>query len=525
MNAHFQTTNSLNFGSGLIHSLERHIPILIIVFSILIRIPMVFIPQNSGFQHTTWRQTDTASIAHNFVDSGFNLFYPQVHWGGSGPGYVETEFQLYPFLTALLYGVFGEQLWLGLLVSMLFTIGTLWLFFELARHLLPPSAAIIALLFFSISPLYLRYSVVFMPEPAVLFFYTAALYLFHRWLNATETSLWLLIASAASTAMAILIKPTSIHIGMIFFLLLFDKYRFSMFKKWQIWLFAVLSLLPGVLWYLHARNLYLVYGNTFGIISGGDSKFDNLRYWFSPSFYASLVSIDLNWIFAIGGILPFAIGMILAWRKREPLMLIFGVITQLLYYLVIPRYTSFAVYYHIYLLPFASLAVGLGFLWLFQKGQRTIALIGHQTSLRLLGAVAAILVISFVTLRSYRTNVRIYDQPLWDCSQLVAQLIPQPTRIIVSTTSVAQDQGVENNYQEPNVFYYSHRYGWSLPADRHTVQQVDEYRAQGAEYLVVVDHQPLSAAPELMNYLRTNTQQIGPGAKDACSIFYFVSSS
>jgi 4-amino-4-deoxy-L-arabinose transferase-like glycosyltransferase len=441
MNAHLQSLNSIHRPKNLAHLPHNYIPILIFVFAVLVRIPMLFTVQDSGFQHTTWRQTDTASIAHNFLDNGFNLFYPQIHWGGNGPGYVETEFQLYPFLTALLYLVFGEQLWLGLLVSMIFTMATLWLFYALARMLLPPLAALIALFFFAISPIYLRYSVSFMPEPMVLCFYVTALYLFHRWLN--EESLFLLLMTGVSTATAILIKPTAIHIGIIFFLLLLQKYRFRMFSKWQIWLLVIISLLPGLLWYLHARNLYLMYGNTFGIISGGDSKFDNLRYWFSPSFYASLVSIDLNWIFAIGGILPFTIGIILAWRKQQPSVLVFGAITQLLYYLFIPRYTSFAVYYHIYLLPFASLALGLGFLWLFQKGQQTIVLAGHQTSLRLLGATATILIIGFVTLRSYRTNVRIYDQPLWDCSQLVAQLIPQETQIIVSTTSVAQDQGVD----------------------------------------------------------------------------------
>src|SRR5262245_7697315 len=72
----------------------------IIILALLIRLPLLLTPLS--YSSDTWRQADTASIAHNFVGS-YNLLYPQIHWGGSGPGYVETEFQLYPFIVALLY--------------------------------------------------------------------------------------------------------------------------------------------------------------------------------------------------------------------------------------------------------------------------------------------------------------------------------------------------------------------------------------------------------------------------------------
>ena len=52
-----------------------------------------------------WRQTDTAAIARNFYEEGYSLFYPRVDWRGTTPGYVETNFPLYPFVVALLYAV------------------------------------------------------------------------------------------------------------------------------------------------------------------------------------------------------------------------------------------------------------------------------------------------------------------------------------------------------------------------------------------------------------------------------------
>jgi hypothetical protein len=32
----------------------------------------------------SWRQSDTASIARNFYENGFNILYPQVNWAGQG---------------------------------------------------------------------------------------------------------------------------------------------------------------------------------------------------------------------------------------------------------------------------------------------------------------------------------------------------------------------------------------------------------------------------------------------------------
>jgi len=39
--------------------------------------------------------------------NGFRILHPQVT-GGQRPGYVEAEFQLYPFIVALFYSRFGE---------------------------------------------------------------------------------------------------------------------------------------------------------------------------------------------------------------------------------------------------------------------------------------------------------------------------------------------------------------------------------------------------------------------------------
>src|SRR6266496_3051917 len=98
------TNNGVAYwGSITIHFFQRYAAVIIIVFGILIRLPLTFLPLTYSTTDT-WRQADTASIAHNFIKSG-NILYPQINWGGNGPGYVEAEFQLMPFIVSILYRV------------------------------------------------------------------------------------------------------------------------------------------------------------------------------------------------------------------------------------------------------------------------------------------------------------------------------------------------------------------------------------------------------------------------------------
>src|SRR6266516_3809957 len=55
----------------------------------------------------SWREADMATIARNFYRNGFNVFYPQINWAGSDPGYVGTEFQLVSLLASAMYVPFG----------------------------------------------------------------------------------------------------------------------------------------------------------------------------------------------------------------------------------------------------------------------------------------------------------------------------------------------------------------------------------------------------------------------------------
>lgn len=493
---------------------------LIIIVGIVIRVPLLSAPLTANLTDD-WRQADTASIAHHFYKNGYHIFYPQIYWGGNGPGYVETEFQLYPFTVAVLYRFFGEQVWLGRLVSLLITVVTFIVFYLLARRLIGSLAALWALGFFVISPLLIRYSVAYMPEATVLCFYVTALYFFQRWLEQSKPNL--ILFAALSTAAAILVKPTAIHIGLIFLLMLIEQYGWRLFNVKAVWLFGLVSLVPGILWYAHARNLYLTYGNTFGVFSGGDSKFGNFSYWLSPTFYGSLLQLDVEWVFAGVGILVFLLGAGLLIRQRHSRIVLYGVITIVIYYMIVARYASetWGIQYHIYLVPFAALGVGPGLDWLFESARslsKRGAMLGYASIL------GGLIVLALIFYSSGRTSQRLLsprNQNLANCGLQVASVVPADAKIVVSTTSRAMDNGVANNYQEPHIFFYSDRYGWSLPADWHTADYLRKYRGEGAGYFVIYNRSLYTDNPAFAAYLEQNARQIGPGIDKGCGIYQF----
>jgi 4-amino-4-deoxy-L-arabinose transferase-like glycosyltransferase len=488
--------------------------LLLLLLAVLIRIPLAVRPMTATSD--PWRETDTASIAHNFyVNPQPSIFYPQINWGGNGPGYVEAEFQLFPYITALLYRLFGENIIFGRIVSMIFNLMTCVVFYRLARRLFGERVAFWSLLFFIIAPLNSRYSTAFMPEATMFFFYVSGLYLFVRWLDeGQDVFLWL---AAVSTAVSILVKPTSILIGLIFFLLLFERYKWRVLVQPKLWLFAAIALIPGLLWYLHARDLYLIYGNTFGVISGGDSKFGNIRTWFSPGFYAELARLDIIYVFGQTSVLLFIAGMIVYLRQRRSSLLLYSIIAIVPYYVILSRYTgnSAGLQYHIFALVYAALGTGIGMVWLLDWLTQRIA--NPAVYRALAGAVVILCLFIPTTLLA-----SLLDQTpvsLAACGAAVAQHVPEGQLVIVSTVSPSLENGVVNNFQEPEIFFYSQRYGWSLPSDQHTPEQVESLRSKGAAYLVVYSAQLVEANPALVEYLKNDATLID---KTNCQIYQFT---
>ncbi len=488
--------------------------VVILVVALAVRIPLLWSPLT--YSNDAWRESDTASIARHFVRNGFQVFYPQVYWGGTGPGYVGTEFELYPLIVAGMYALWGEHLIFGRLVSLVFFtlfMLVLWLF---AQKRLGPQPTVWTMLLVAFSPLSIRYSVAYMPEAILLFFFITGLFVYCEWLDTRSRTYYVLCIIC--TATAILIKPTAMILGIVFIALAARKWGARFLRRPAIWLMAALCILPGVAWYWHAHSLFLRYGNTFGILEG-DTKFGDLSYWLAPSFYLSTGYIELKWIFGGLAIVPCIVGLVLAARSHDYPVITWGSVALVIYYLLIARASEkwYSVHYHLPALPLAGLAFGLGMQRLWQE----------RVHVRIARSVGVLSIVSLLVVSGafYRSRVGASGNA-WAlaqnaCGREVSALVPPHAPIVVSSLVPSQEHGRPRNYQDPVIFFSSDRYGWSLPEDWHDPAHVAELRRQGAEFMVIPNSELLANHGGLANYLAAEATQIGPGVDALCGIYAF----
>lgn len=130
----------------------------------------------------SWRQTETAALARNYVEEGYRLFYPTIDWRGSTPGYVESELSIYAFTVALVYGAFGILEPIARLVSIAAWALAAWLLFLIGRRTFGIRAGIFALAFFTfLSPFSIFMGRVIMGDMTAQMFAILAIYAGQRW--------------------------------------------------------------------------------------------------------------------------------------------------------------------------------------------------------------------------------------------------------------------------------------------------------------------------------------------------------
>lgn len=208
--------------------------------------------------HPGWRQGDTAAIARNFATLDLNIFHPQVDYDGPPPNLVELELQIVPFLAALLYKIFGIHEIFGRLISIGFSLGTVALIAYFARWMFASRiAGIAAALAFAIYPGAFYYGRTFMPDTAMAFFLTAAVFASARWIVEDEArfgrSFWL---AAGLTATALLAKPVAV-VGLVpvAAALVSKRGLIGSLRAPQTYAFFVLALAPYVAYDAYLRTI------------------------------------------------------------------------------------------------------------------------------------------------------------------------------------------------------------------------------------------------------------------------------
>src|SRR5215211_1838749 len=154
--------------------------ILILVIAAILRLENI---EQPFIDDLAWRQSSDAMMAENFYRKSWNIFYPEVNWTGSAPGYQGREFQTVTYITALLYLFLGQQDWIGRAVALGFGLWGIFALYQLVRRVWDEQRAIIAAAVMALLPGAIKLDRSFIPDPAMVALVTTSLWLFVLYLQ------------------------------------------------------------------------------------------------------------------------------------------------------------------------------------------------------------------------------------------------------------------------------------------------------------------------------------------------------
>jgi 4-amino-4-deoxy-L-arabinose transferase-like glycosyltransferase len=463
-----------------------HFPLLL-VLAILGRAHVPFAPDALVLG---WRQADMLSVTRNFARHGYRLFWPQIDWGGAGPGYVEMEFPLLPWLGALLQRLFGPYELLPALLPLFASFGLVFAIAAVARRILGPAAAFWAGAFAAVSPMTAWYTATFIPDGTMVLSSVLGVLFLLRW--AATQRLFDLVLSGAFTSLAVLLKPTALLVGLPLLDVFALAWGRTVPKRPAFWLYGALVLLPSCLWYAHAHGLYLEYGNTFGVLKGGYEKLSSLALLVNPVFWLRIAGRTALYLLTPAVAVLWAIG--LARRPAGAAGRLFHVWTAgaFVYVVVVGRGNFEMQHYQLPLLPPAAALAGAAFADLAGR-------LGRDRPARAVRFGAFLLLVLTIFGATLVHGRRVIANTLADArrqrenGRAVARVTP-PNSLILVTTGYGGSRKPGEIDTPPEVFAHGDRRGWFVGLHWLTSDVVAARRADGARALVV----PGEALPSFM---------------------------
>jgi 4-amino-4-deoxy-L-arabinose transferase-like glycosyltransferase len=419
----------------------------------------------------SWRQSDVAAIARNYFENGFHFARPQIDWAGDRPGFVGTEFPILPFTAAIAYKFFGVQESIGRLQTILAFAFSLPFLFAIVRRAFDETAAMYALVFYSFAPLSIAAGRSFMPDMPALALALAGFYFFWRGLAASDRKrndlavtgggYHLLIASFL-IAVSLLIKPPMATIAVPMAVVAWQKFGLGIFRRLSLWLVALITLFPSIIWYWHAERIaQQFYPHHF--FGAGGVRIMSLS-WYGQIALQTCTSTLTPILFAVA-----ALGIFVSRNNPRAAPFRWWLIAMIVFTIVV-GYGNRHQWYQLPLVPIAAAFGGRALRWAEKKWSQDVVI----------GLLMAFLVFSFFYSRQFFTSTA---HSLWQLGRELHERTP------VEALVIAADDG------DPTAFYYAHRKGWHFlerdgiyegnPADSaQIISNLEELRGRGATYLV-----------------------------------------
>lgn len=317
----------------------------------------------------SWRQADTAAVARNYVRYDIDLLHPRYddlssnQTGHENPqGYRFVEFPIYNAVIAYAYNFYPNlpiEIY-GRIVSALFSLLIIISLYYLCLKESNRFAAIVTSGVYATFPFFVFFSRTILPETTAISLAIFSIFLLYI-SNEKQRgilSIILLILSAISISMAVLVKPTVIFYGLAILVLFIYRYKWLLPKKISIYIFGFIALLPLVLWRLYIQKYPEGIPFNDWLITSVNT-FEGLKnVLFRPAFFRWIFFERIN-NFILGGYLTFF--FILGLIKKQGRFILLSIITSGFFYLFVFQGGNVQhEYYQTILLPAIAIAVGVG---------------------------------------------------------------------------------------------------------------------------------------------------------------------
>lgn len=432
----------------------------------------------------SWRQVDTSSVSRVFVQEGFDVLHPRyldlsnVPSGMENPmGYRFVEFPIYNIFQAGLFKtglVFTLEQW-GRIVTILSSLLTITFIFLLVRKYTEDKIALFAAFLYAIIPYNIFYGRVTLPDPLMVAFIMGGIYFFDLFINngkkqSSLKSISFFFLALLFSAGSFLLKPFALFYTLPMAAIAFSSFRLTMFKKWQLYLFAVLAVLPLIAWRIWMTQFPEGIPASDWLLNGGNIRFKGaFFYWIFENRIGGL-------IFSFWGSALLIVGILLNSKSEKYFnyikgqMLLFWafLVSSLAYLVIVARGNVQHDYYQILIIPTLVIFAALGAKLLLDPPKE---LINKYISIPLLGLIVIfIFAFGWYDVRDY---FNINRSSILVAGEAVDRLTPKDALIIA-------------NYEGDTTFLYqTNRKGWAS-----YTAQLPEMIKMGADFLVIADPKP-----------------------------------
>jgi hypothetical protein len=402
-----------------------------------------------------WRQVTVNMVARNFLETDSNILYPRVDMAGDKTGITGMEFPLLNYSIYLLSLIFGFEHWYGRLINLIVTSVGIYFFYLILKRFISQRIAFYSSLILLVS-IWFMYGRKIMPDTFSMSLVLIGMY--YSLVFMTDGKSYRVLLFLVFSGFGVLSKLPSGYILGLLVLPLLDI-TIPAARKWPVVITCTLILLFTSVWYFcwvpHLVKTFgywhFYMGTSFhqgfsAIIrhAGGAAE----KFYFSALF--SFVALAL-----------FAGGLILAFIRKERLLIRIMAISTFLFLIFMVKAGYTFTRHSYYVIPYVPVMALFG----------GYALHNIRNSLIRTLLIAAVIV---EALANQQHDFRIHKD-----TQYYLGL-----EKIADSVSGRQDKILINGGFNPVDIYYTHRKGWTMETvEIFKDHNLDSVMANGCKFL------------------------------------------